>query len=142
MIRFAVSSFFILLFIFSFVSSSYYWLQNKKLKVEIAQVKIDLEIASKFFVEEFNQQEDNEQQAKEDFIKFLSESRKWSYEYIEHAQETINRFIKDIEPEIQYFDEYGIVGSAYPHYYSMKKISSAYKELKTLIPEDYGKLEQ
>jgi hypothetical protein len=141
MIRFAVSSFFILLFIFSFASSSYYWLQNKKLKVEIAQVKIDLEIASKFFVEEFNQQEDNEQQAKEDFIKFLSESRKWSYEYIEHAQETIDRFIKDIEPEIQYFDEYGIVGSAYPHYYSMKKISSAYKELKTLIPEDYGKLE-
>lgn len=141
MIRFAVSSFFIVLFIFSFVSSSYYWLQNKKLKVEIAQTKIDLEIASDFFLEEFNQQEDNEHQAKEDFIQFLSESRKWSYEYIETAQKTINKFIKDIEPEIQYFDEYGVVGSAYPHYYSMKKISSAYKELKTLIPEDYGKLE-
>lgn len=141
MIRFAVSSFFIVLFIFSFVSSSYYWLQNKKLKIEIAQTKVDLEIASDFFLEEFNQQEDNEHQAKEDFIQFLSESRKWSYEYIENAQKTIDKFIKDIEPEIQYFDEYGIVGSSYPHYYSMKKISSAYKELKTLIPEDYGKLE-
>ena len=103
--------------------------------------KIDLEIASKFFVEEFNEKQDNEQQAKDDFIKFLSESRDWSYTYIEDVQSTIGKFIKDIEPEIKYFDEYGVVGSAYPHYYSMKKISSAYKELKGLLPEDYGKLE-
>jgi len=129
------------LFLFSFFSSSHFWLENKKLKVLVAQTKIDLEIASKFFVEEFNEKQDNEQQAKDDFIKFLSESRDWSYTYIEDVQSTIGKFIKDIEPEIKYFDEYGVVGSAYPHYYSMKKISSAYKELKGLLPEDYGKLE-
>lgn len=141
MLRFLISSFFVVLFIFSFFASSYYWLQNKKLKVEVEQLTLNLEIASKFFVEEFNQIENNEQQAKEDFIKFLSDSRDWSYKYIENAQEVVNKFIKDVEPEIEYFNEYGIIGSSWPHYYSMKKISEAYEELKTLLPEDYGKID-
>ena len=141
MINTIVSLIFLILFLFSFFSSSHFWLENKKLKVLVAQTKIDLEIASKFFVEEFNEKQDNEQQAKDDFIKFLSESRDWSYTYIEDVQSTIGKFIKDIEPEIKYFDEFGIVGSAYPHYYSMKKISEAYKELKKLLPDDYGKID-
>ena len=77
----------------------------------------------------------------EAFLKFVSDSRDWAYQYIDEAQEGINKFITDIEPEIAYFDEYGIVGSAFPHYHSMKKISGAYKELKKLLPEDYGKID-
>ena len=73
---------------------------------------------------------------KENFIKFLSDSRDWAFEYIEDVQKQLETFIKDIEPEIKYFDEYGIVSSAYPHYHSMKKISAAYKDLKKLLPEE------
>jgi hypothetical protein len=73
---------------------------------------------------------------KENFIKFLSDSRDWAYEYIQDIQEGVTHFVNEVEPEIAYFDEYGEVGSAYPHYHSMKKISEAYKELKTLLPED------
>jgi len=73
---------------------------------------------------------------KENFIKFLSDSRDWAYEYIQDIQEGVAYFVNEVEPEIAYFDEYGEVGSAYPHYHSMKKISKAYKELKTLLPED------
>ena len=73
---------------------------------------------------------------KENFIKFLSDSRDWAFEYIEDVQKQLETFIRDIEPEIMYFDEYGIVGDAYPHYHSMKKISSAYKDLKKLLPEE------
>ena len=80
-------------------------------------------------------------QSNEDFLKFVSDSRDWAYQYIDEAQEGINKFITDIEPEIAYFDEYGVAGSAYPHYHSMKKISGAYKELKKLIPEGYGKID-
>ena len=79
--------------------------------------------------------------ADEAFLKFVSDSRDWAYQYIDEAQEGINKFITDVEPEIAYFDEYGIASSAYPHYYSMKKISGAYKELKKLLPEDYGKID-
>jgi hypothetical protein len=75
------------------------------------------------------------------FLKFVSDSRDWAYQYIDEVQEGLNKFIIDIEPEIAYFDEYGEVGSAYPHYHSMKKISGAYKELKKLLPEDYDRIE-
>jgi alpha-L-fucosidase len=73
---------------------------------------------------------------KENFIKFLSDSRDWAFEYIEDVQKQLEDFVRDIEPEIMYFDEYGIVGDAYPHYHSMKKISAAYKDLKKLLPEE------
>jgi len=73
---------------------------------------------------------------KENFIKFLSDSRDWAFEYIEDVQKQLESFIRDIEPEIMYFDEYGLVGDAYPHYHSMKKISKAYKDLKKMLPED------
>ena len=139
MINTIVSLIFLILFLFSFFSSSHFWLENKKLKVLVAQTKIDLEIASKFFVEEFNEKQDNEQQAKDDFIKFLSESRDWSYTYIEDVQSTIGKFIKDIEPEIEYFKEYGDITSMQPNYYSMKKITESYEELKKLLPEDEDK---
>jgi hypothetical protein len=80
-------------------------------------------------------------QSNEDFLKFVSDSRDWAYQYIEEVQKGLDNFITDIEPEISYFDEYGVVGSAYPHYHSMKKISGAYKELKKLLPEDYGRID-
>lgn len=73
---------------------------------------------------------------KENFIKFLSDSRDWAYAYIEDIQEGVTHFVNQIEPEIAYFDEYGLVGDAYPHYHSMKKISSEYKELKKLLPNE------
>jgi hypothetical protein len=71
---------------------------------------------------------------KENFIKFLSNSRDWAFKYIEDVQEGLLTFVNGIEPEISYFDEYGEVGSAYPHYHSMKKISQEYRELKKLLP--------
>ena len=73
---------------------------------------------------------------KENFIKFLSDSRDWAYLYIEDVQKGLSKFVDQIEPEIAYFDEYGIVGEAYPHYHSMKKISQEYKELKKLLPDE------
>ena len=82
----------------------------------------------------------DEEKSNEAFLKFVSDSRDWAYQYIDSVQESLNKFISDIEPEIAYFDEYGEVGSAYPHYHSMKKISGAYKELKKLLPEDYDRI--
>jgi hypothetical protein len=85
------------------------------------------------------QQESDNDVHKENFIKFLSDSRDWAYEYIEDVQSGLKKFINEIEPEIAYFDEYGLVGDAYPHYHSMKKISQEYKELKKLLPSEEEK---
>jgi hypothetical protein len=128
------------LIILSVLSTSFAFLfyieRKKKIKI-LAQTL-------QFFVMQEEQQKQNKtdkEQFNEDFLKFISDSRDWAYSYIEDVQLGLNKFISDIEPEISYFDEYGAVGTAYPHYHSMKKISSAYKELKNLIPEDYDRIE-
>jgi len=83
----------------------------------------------------------DQEESNEAFLKFVSDSRDWAYQYIDDVQSSLSKFITDIEPEIAYFDEYGVVGDAYPHYHSMKKISGAYKELKKMLPEDYDRIE-
>lgn len=75
-------------------------------------------------------------QAKEDFIKFISDSREWAFEYIENVQKELNRFVDAVDNDIKHFDEFGIVASASPHYKTLKNISEAYKELKILLPDE------
>jgi hypothetical protein len=78
----------------------------------------------------------DEEVHKENFLKFLSDSRDWAFEYIEDVQSGLIKFVDDIKPEIDYFKEYGDVVSMQPNYYSMKKISEAYDELVKLLPKD------
>jgi len=74
---------------------------------------------------------------KENFIKFLSDSRDWAFEYIESVQSGLTDFNKEVGPLIEYFDKYGdVLSNQRPDYESMKKISKAYKELKKLLPEE------
>lgn len=77
---------------------------------------------------------------KENFIKFLSDSRDWAYQYIEDVQKGLNDFVSAVDSDISYFDEYGeVLSMSRPDYDSMKKISMAYKQLKTLLPTEEDK---
>lgn len=72
---------------------------------------------------------------KENFIKFLSDSRDWAYQYIEDVQSGLNKFVDTVDADISYFDKYGdALSMERPDYPFMKNISKAYKELKTLLP--------
>jgi hypothetical protein len=72
---------------------------------------------------------------KENFIKFLSDSRDWAFAYIEDVQQALDKFITEVEPEIVYFEKYGaILSEQRPDYISLKKISEAFKELKSVMP--------
>ena len=75
---------------------------------------------------------------KENFIKFLSDSRDWAYEYIEDVQKALTKFVKEVEPQLEYYNKYGIVidGMVPPHDFALKKISKEFDELKKLLPED------
>lgn len=74
----------------------------------------------------------------ENFIKFLSDSREWAFSYIENVQQGLKKFIKEVEPQIDYYDNYGaaVEGMIAPHDFALKKISTELKELKKLLPED------
>jgi type II secretory pathway pseudopilin PulG len=72
---------------------------------------------------------------KENFIKFLSDSRDWAYEYIETVQSGLNKFVSDVDADISHFDEFGdAISMQRPDYIAMKNISKSYKELKKLLP--------
>lgn len=74
----------------------------------------------------------------EGFVRFLSESRDWAFEYIETVQNGLNKFVKDAGPRLEYFDKYGrVVGS--PHYPILEDILVAYRELQQLLPEQDNK---
>lgn len=81
---------------------------------------------------------EKDEKHKESFIKFLSDSRDWAFDYIEKTQKTISKFIDEVEPEIEYYKEYGLVleGMVPPHDNALKKISKEIVELKSLLPED------
>jgi hypothetical protein len=73
---------------------------------------------------------------KENFLKFLSDSRDWAFAYIEEVQTGLTEFIEDVKPEIEYFREYGDIISMQPNYHSMKKISESYDKLIKLLPKE------
>jgi hypothetical protein len=74
----------------------------------------------------------------EGFVRFLSESRDWAFEYIETVQNGLNKFVEDAGPRLEYFDKYGRVVSS-PHYAILEDILVAYRELQQLLPEQDNK---
>ena len=74
---------------------------------------------------------------KENFIKFLSDSRDWAYQYIEDVQNGLQKFIKEISPQLEYYNKYGSVieGIIPSHDFTIKKISKEIEQLKKFLPE-------
>ena len=73
---------------------------------------------------------------KENFIKFLSDSRDWAFDYIEEVEKGLQDFIKSVEPSINHVDKFGIITEGSPNYKDMKVISDNFKKLKSLLPEE------
>jgi len=74
-------------------------------------------------------------QAKEDFIKFISDSREWAFDYIEDVQKKLSAFVDKVDEDIEHFNKFGDEMSMKPNYNALKNISEAYTELKKLLPE-------
>jgi hypothetical protein len=73
--------------------------------------------------------------ANESYVKFLSDSRDWAYNYIEDVQGKLAAFSNKVEPQLNYFNTYGMVVQG-PHIILVKEISEAYEELKSVLPQD------
>ena len=142
MIEFISFAIFVLLFIYTVFLTAQLKMDNMRLAQISLQLAIDKSELLKKLEESLVIKADAKVTENEGFLNFISQSRDWAYEYIENVQENIANFVNDIEPEISYFDEYGLVGDAYPHYHSMKKISESYKKLKSALPDDYDRIDK
>lgn len=108
-----------------------------KIRKQYEKLFVDMLILEKYVNElEASQIKGDDNVHKENFVKFLSDSRDWAYQYIEDVQEGLSKFVGSVEPEINYFKEYGDIGSMAPNYYSMKKFVEEYEKLKMLLPTE------
>lgn len=75
---------------------------------------------------------------KENFIKFLSDSREWAFGYIESVQSGLKDFVEKVEPHLKYYNKYGVVieGMIPPHDFALITITQEFEKLKLLLPED------
>lgn len=114
--------------------------KNVQLRVKLSSTTVELlkSYLDRTIMEEklseIKELESKKDPSSEAFLKFVSDSRDWAYQYIDEVQSSLDKFITDVEPEILYFDTYGDLMSAEPNYNSMKKISASVKELKRLLP--------
>lgn len=72
----------------------------------------------------------------ESFIKFLSDSRDWAFDYIDKSQKQIKEFTDIADKQFAFFDSYGILTEGDLFHDNMKIISEEYKKLKSLLPEE------
>jgi hypothetical protein len=107
-----------------------------RLTQECAKLFIDNKTLEEFIATNNVEFKNDSDIHKENFIKFLSDSRDWAFAYIEEVQRGLTKFVDDVEPEINYFKEYGDLTSMKPNYYSLKKITDAYEELTKLLPKE------
>jgi hypothetical protein len=126
----------ILTVIFGITSFSLFLVANKLQKDNaiLAQAIIEQtanKIASKL--------DDEEEIMKESFLKFVSDSREWAFEYIENVQKQIKDFIDVADKQFSFFDSYGVLSEGHLYYENMKTISEEYKKLKALLPEEDNK---
>lgn len=113
----------------------YLYLKQRKLNKSMLANTIKLLLHQEISIKE---KKTDEEKSNEAFLKFVSDSRDWAYQYIEEVQSGIKSFIDEVGPQVEYYDKYGaaVDGMVAPHDFALKKISSEFKKLKNLLPKD------
>ena len=70
---------------------------------------------------------------KDNFIKFISDSRDWAFEYIDDVQKSITSIIEKTEDTVKYHKDFGSL-EIEPYATQITILSDAIEELKTLLP--------
>lgn len=134
MINTIVYSIFILIFFLFLVSNIKMRTKFMDLTLELFKTNVEKNIK----IEELLKQlEQSKVDSNDDFLTFVSKSRDMAFEYIENVQTGILEFIDTVGPDIEYLDKYmpPIVSEE-----ATIRLVSAYKKLKLLMPDDYGKI--
>ena len=70
------------------------------------------------------------------FVKFLSSSRDWAFEYIEEVQKALVEFDEEVAPQLEWANNFGRLAGETVHTDTIKTISEAYDKLKSVLPKN------
>ena len=110
--------------------------KNRKLSVEVVQIALDKAVISQRLKEELDKKDSESIEQSEGFLKFISQSRDWAFDYIEQVQAALLEFKNRVEPQILYAKTYGTTTGESPHTIIIDRISDAYDDLVRIMPED------
>jgi predicted RNA-binding protein with EMAP domain len=100
------------------------------------QANINANIFKSEYAKALQEIENMKLEKSDDFVKFLSNSRDWAFEYIEDAQEKISEFDKQIQEIVEWNRTYGSVIGDIPHTSKIEEINLAYDKIRSLLPEN------
>jgi effector-binding domain-containing protein len=81
--------------------------------------------------------ENTKLQQSDGFVKFLSDSRDWAFNYIENVQSALSEFDKTIDSVTKWSETYGtVLNNETPHAEKIRQISLAYKKLQSMLPKN------
>jgi effector-binding domain-containing protein len=132
-ILFFISSFFITLLLTIVVRLN---IQKRKIFAALIQSEMDKHLILQK-LEQVSKELSTKQLSETDgFVKFISQSRDWAFEYIEEVQKALIEFDEEIAPKLEWANTYGKVTGDTVHTETIKTISEAYDKLKLVLPKN------
>jgi len=110
--------------------------KTKKLTSQVIQISLDKAVISEQLKKVLDQKDSESIEKSEGFLKFVSQSRDWAFDYIEQVQAALLEFRNKVEPQILYAKTYGTTVGESTHSIIVDKISDAYDDLVKIMPED------
>lgn len=118
------------------VSNVRLFIKNRKLSLINVQQALDKSIIADRLKKEIEKSSKAELEKSEGFLKFISESRDWAFQYIEDVQAELLAFKEAIEPKLEYANKYIRIAGSTPAMTTIDEISVAYEKLKRVMPEE------
>ena len=104
------------------------FIDNTKLKANLNQSILDNDIIGNKLYESVA---NKNVEGSEGFLKFVTQSRDWAFEYIESVQSALTDFVETVGPTMEYYDKFGRINET-P---SMNTVFEAYIKLIKILPE-------
>ena len=132
-ISFSLLLFFTLIFVYLVIKLN---IQKRKLIGLYIQSEMYKHLLNQKLDELFKEFSARQLSETDGFVKFISQSRDWAFEYIEEVQKALVEFDKEVAPQLEWANTFGKVGGDTVHTNTIKTISEAYNKLKSVLPEN------
>lgn len=112
-----------------------FYVLNKQLAAKIDQLLIDKEYALAELGKALSDIENAKLEKDDSFVKFLTTSREWAYQYIETVQKAMLELDSKMDREIKWARTYGTTGGENVYTTVMGRMIDAYEEFQKVMPD-------
>lgn len=113
-----------------------FYVQRKKIFALYIQSELDKHLIYQKLEEVSRELSAKDLAETDGFVKFISQSRDWAFEYIEEVQKALAEFDEQVSPQLEWATTYGTLAGETVHTNTINTISEAYEKLKTVLPKD------